>query len=168
MVADNPGLFFCFFGSFQRQILQKENCRRQQDSNSYRWSRRQARWSFDHHHHHGPPLTIFKWSTADALRSLFTPLVTVSCCIASCVSLKVGLYGFHWSKLGLFLIYFRLLFNTVDRRYNFHITGFELWISGVCSNRSTNWASYTHGPLFQLNENCVHLRNSQLFSFNSP
>ena len=29
------------------------------------------------------------------------------------------------------------MFNTVDRRYNFHITGFELWISGVCSNRST-------------------------------
>ena len=53
----DPGLFFVYFCSFQTQFVQK-NCRRQQDSISYRRSRRRARWPL--YHHHGPLLTSRK------------------------------------------------------------------------------------------------------------
>ena len=45
----NPDNLFLFTFVLSQKILQK-NCGLQHDSNSYRWSRRRARWPLDHHH----------------------------------------------------------------------------------------------------------------------
>ena len=43
-------------------------------------------------------------------------------------------------KIGQFPTSLSLIFNTVIvNKYNLQMTGFELWISGVWSNHSTNW-----------------------------
>ena len=64
----NSGLFLFIFVLFKHKFYRK-NCRRQQDSNSDRWSRRRARWPLDHHH--GPNLRIL---TIDNVRSWFAIL----------------------------------------------------------------------------------------------
>ena len=55
------------------------------------------------------------------------------------------IFSKNWVFICLFFLYFRL-FNTVDRILvikSLPMTGFELQMSGVGSNRSTNWATST-------------------------
>ena len=48
---------FCLFSFFSNTNFTEKNCRRQQDSNPDRQSRRRARWPLDHHH--DPFFTMF-------------------------------------------------------------------------------------------------------------
>ena len=56
-------------------------------------------------------------------------------------SSETHFFGFYKKWPGLFFLYFHL-FNTVDNKQMFYkslpMTGFELWISGVEGDRSTN------------------------------